>query len=93
MGLIQTSLNSVSGKLSTSWSELQRCFEVLSCASQFGNISGNREGEKFIFLCQVKEGKGNLILLIIIIFQETFAKRPLCLSPHEKMDWVGDRGW
>lgn len=57
----------VSGSLSTSVSELRRCFEVLFCASQFGSISGNRGGEKFSFLYQLKEGKGNFIFFISIV--------------------------
>lgn len=83
----------VSGRLGVAVSELQRYFEMLSCASQFGSISGNRE-LAFSFLCHLKGGKGNFMYyLFFFFFKDSFTGRSLCLSPCEKMDWVWDKGW
>lgn len=58
LGLIQMCLKSI-GRLSPSVSELQRCVEELSCASQFGDISENREVVQFLVSTERREGEFN----------------------------------
>lgn len=58
-----------------------------SWASQFRNVSGNREGEKFSFLYQLKESKRNSFFYCYYFFKKHLPKY-VCACHHIRK-WTG----